>query len=103
LYVKEPSGWVYFLNKENVGRLRDDVQSGSEGGEYYILEKIIPGSYEIYVHAYEINQPITGKVNILLDKTLISSKTFRLNKSNTENCFPGYSGDDWQLIEILDL
>jgi uncharacterized protein YfaP (DUF2135 family) len=103
LYVKEPSGWVYFLNKENVGRLRDDVQSGSEGGEYYILEKIIPGSYEIYVHAYEINQPITGKVNILLDKTLISSKTFRLNKSNNENCFPGCSGDDWQLIEILDL
>jgi hypothetical protein len=103
LYVKEPSGWVYFLNKENVGRLKDDVQSGSKGGEYYILEKVIPGSYEIYVHAYEINQPITGKVNILLDKTLISSKTFRLNKSNNENCFPGCSGDDWQLIEILDL
>lgn len=103
LYVQEPSGWVYFLNKENFGRLIDDVQTGSEGVEYYILEKIIPGSYEIYVHAYEINQPIAGKVNILLNETLISSKTFRLNKSNTENCFPGDSGDDWQLIEILDL
>jgi uncharacterized protein YfaP (DUF2135 family) len=103
LYVKEPSGWVYFLNKENFGRLKDDVQSGSKDEEYYILKKIIPGSYEIYVHAYEINQPIMGKVNILLDETLISSKTFRLDKSNTENCFPGDSGDDWQLIEILEL
>ncbi|TYB95746.1 MAG: hypothetical protein FXF54_04155 [Kosmotoga sp.] len=103
LYVKEPTGWVYFLNKENYGHLKEDVQSGIEDAEYYISKKVIPGSYEIYVHAYKIRQPMTGSVNILLDGTIISSKTFKFSKSSIENCFPGDSGDDWQLIGIFDL
>lgn len=103
LYVKEPTGWVYFLNKENYGRLKKDVQSGIEDAEYYISKKVIPGSYEIYVHAYKIRHPMTGSVKILLDGTIISNKTFRFSKSSIENCFPGDSGDDWHLIEMLDL
>ncbi|MFO7883015.1 MAG: hypothetical protein R6U52_10825 [Kosmotogaceae bacterium] len=103
LYIKEPAGWVYFLNKEEFGFLEADVQSGNKDGEYYSLPKVIPGKYEIYVHAYKIEQPTIGNVTVLLDGVEISNKSFRFNKSNIENCFPGDTGDDWQLIEKIDL
>ncbi len=103
LYVKEPAGWVYFLDKDRTGFLKDDIQSGKNGNEHYILPEIIPGSYEIYAHAYKIKHPTICNLIVLIDGDEITNKSFELNESNIENCFPGNTGEDWYFITKLDL
>ncbi|MFW6120087.1 MAG: hypothetical protein ACOC80_04205 [Petrotogales bacterium] len=102
LYVKEPAGWVYFLDKDRTGFLKDDIQTGGNGKEHYILSEIIPGSYEIYAHAYKIKHPTICNLTVLVDGDEITNKSFRLNESNIENCFPGNNGEDWHFIAKLD-